>query len=243
MDKNHKFFCSFYNFNYNVYFLLLMLIIFKAELTTATTTTFLRKFTEKIPDTLSDNPIETAFMQMNKDNTMSESEAETNKYNTYPLEMGEEKYYAKGNCTVSNCHDPYGRCENQNVCACNYGYAQMPSLKASKNQLSCTVSLKSQALFFGLELLTWIGVGHIYAGRMMYGFVKMSVFLFIISIDCILKRLSFNRVFPAKSKSSIVIFSYFIYAFFLLWQTIDIIVIGSNLFRDGNGFKIMTWDK
>jgi len=152
-------------------------------------------------------------------------------------------YYKAGVCTENNCRNPYGKCDNENLCTCNVGYVQLSNISTGIDEPSCATRLKSQAIFFALEFLTWIGIGHFYAGRIAYGFVKLSVFIFIIALDVIIKRCLFPRVIPAKNKNSFVMISYGLYASFVLWQTIDIIFIGSNLFRDGNGLDIMTWEK
>ena len=152
-------------------------------------------------------------------------------------------YYKAGECTENNCRNPYGQCENENLCACNIGYVQLSNNNITKDEPSCATRLKSQAIFFALEFLTWIGIGHLYAGRIAYGLSKLSIFIFIIALDVLIKRCLFPRVIAAKNKNSFIMLSYGLYASFLLWQTIDIILIGSNLFRDGNGLEIMTWEK
>jgi hypothetical protein len=241
MECKKKFFCFKTRVNYNFYFLLLLLLISNLDINMSSRMLRQHKHQPRFKKNL-----ETAFISTdsaNTDNTFDGNASHTTHDNTYPFQMGEEKYFARGMCTEQNCEAPYGRCENKNTCACNKGYAQLPNEQASNDHLSCNISLKSQAIFFGIELVTWIGGGHLYAGRLFYGFVKMFVFILVIIIDCILKRCLFNRKMLANNKNSFVIMSYVLYALLLLWQTFDIILIGSNLFRDGNGFKLMTWDK
>jgi len=237
MDCKKKFFCFRMRVNYNFYFLLLLLLISNVEVHMSSRLLRQQKHIFRVNKNL-----ETSLFALdsgNSNNTTSVS----NFHKIDGIQIGEAKYFASGVCNELNCKSPNGRCYNKNICACHKGYAQLPDVEASQNNLSCNIRLKSQAIFFGIELVTWIGIGHIYAGRLLYGFIKLSAFIFVIMTDCILKRCIFNRKMIAKNRNFFIIFSYVLYGLLLMWQTFDIILIGSNLFRDGNGFKIMTWDE
>lgn len=241
MDCKNKFFCFKMRVNYNFYFLLLLLLVSNVEVNMSSR--LLRQQNNISP--INKN-LQTSFIALDSDNTNNTTNASIfQKIDviTHPFQIGEARYFASGVCNEQNCKSPNGRCYNKNMCACNKGYAQLRDVEASQDNLSCNIRLKSQAIFFGIELVTWIGGGHIYAGRLLYGFIKMSAFIFVILTDCLLKRCIFNRKMLAKNRNFFVIFSYVLYGLLLLWQTVDIILIGSNLFRDGNGFKIMTWDQ
>ena len=241
MDCKKKFFCFKMRVNHNFYFLLLLLLISNVEVNMSSRLLRQHNHISRINKNL-----ETSFIALdsgNSSNNTSESTFKKTDAITYPFQIGEAKYFTLGVCNQQNCKAPNGSCQNKNICACNKGYAQLPNVEASQDNLSCNIRLKSQAIFFGIELVTWIGGGHIYAGRLMYGFIKLSAFIFVIMMDCTLKRCFFDRKMLANNRNFFIIFSYVLYGLLLLWQIVDIILIGSNLFRDGNGFKIMTWDQ
>lgn len=146
----------------------------------------------------------------------------------------------KGECSPNNCKET-GKCTNSD-CVCNDGYAQDPkNPKPKSSDMRCNYKLKSQALYFIIEMFTWIGIGHIYAGRLLYGLVKLVVVLLIITIDCFLRKF-FSRDRGSKSSNILFWMVYLFYFFILFWQVFDLVMIALNKNLDGNGMTIKTFD-
>lgn len=161
---------------------------------------------------------------------------------TYDFLDGNANFYVKTStsCDENNCQNPYGTCMNNNTCACNPGYTQDYSTAIGKNNPICSYEMKKQAYFLLLEMIFWIGGGHFYAGRYLYGGLKAGYIIFIIILDCLTK-------IPLKRRTSSFqrcwyIFMYFLYFGMLAWQLFDVIMIGLNNFKDGNNMYIYTWD-
>jgi hypothetical protein len=163
------------------------------------------------------------------------------KNSTFTFTTGESNYYAYGPCSKANCDLPYGTCSNENTCICQMGYAQSPNRNVTSNEPSCDYKLKSQACFFLLEVIFWVGIGHFYTGRILYGLLKLIFISVVILLDCLFKY-KFYKKFVHKTQKKLNVILYFLYFTILLWQTLDIILIGLNRFKDGKGFNIRTWD-
>jgi hypothetical protein len=145
----------------------------------------------------------------------------------------------KGDCNSNNCKET-GQCNNSD-CVCNDGYAQDPhNSTPSSSDMRCSYKLKSQALFFLIEMFTWIGIGHFYAGRILHAIVKLAVILFTIITDCFLRNF-----FRKGSKSWIILYwiIHLLYFFILFWHVFDLVMIALNKYSDGNGMIIRTLDK
>lgn len=141
--------------------------------------------------------------------------------------------YANGPCKQTNCE----KCLSENICQCPAGYAQDPDIPVSVEVKSCQYKQRYQAIFFALELIFFFGAGHFYAGRIIYGVVKLVVFLLLIIIDISIKRLVLKQ-FSQKQNFNIAMYA--MYFAFLAWQLVDIICIGINYFKDGKGIPLRT---
>lgn len=141
-------------------------------------------------------------------------------------------FYATGKCNLSNC----ANCVSQNVCQCPYGYAHDPNKKVVDNEQSCQYKLKKQTLFFFLEMIFPIGIGHFYVRRLIHGIVKICLAVGIVALDFIIKRI----LKTYKSKQSFNIFIYILYFAYVLFVLVDLICIGINYYHDGKGFVILT---
>jgi hypothetical protein len=181
-------------------------------------------------------------------NTGEKSNSEISENEIEPMEerktalSKDDILFAYGECSETNCKSPNGQCTDQTTCRCNYGFAQIKETFAKLNETSCSYELKSQQTFFAIELFTWIGAGHFYAGRMINGIVKLTYLLFVILLDCLLKKLCFNKVIGTKGQKTALILIYTLYSTILAWQIADIILIGINQYKDGNGYPLKSWD-
>ena len=158
-------------------------------------------------------------------------EPESNSIQNYNI--SDSKYYfAYGDCSKSNCDN----CISSIVCQCPLGYAQKKNQEVTTDKKSCQYKLKKQWIFFLLELLLPFGFGHFYAKRILYGFVKLLSLIIIITCDIIAKK--FIKGF--KEVQNINIGMYSLYIAYIFWQVIDIVLIGINEFKDGNGMDFAT---
>jgi hypothetical protein len=146
-------------------------------------------------------------------------------------------HYAYGECTNINCLD----CIDKNICQCPTGFAQDPKVDVSSDVKSCQYKLNHQGWFFLLELVFWFGIGHFYAGRFLYGGIKLTSIIFVILFDISVKKCMEKS--PYRAKKNFNIFIYILYFFILCWQIFDIVMIGMNKFKDGSGFEFKTFDK
>ena len=169
---------------------------------------------------------ETTFMKKIKENPLSVTN--TNEVYTFS---------AEGPCTASNCKDPYGTCSGAFTCKCNSGWAQNPNQKVSEQSISCDYSLKSILWFFMIELFTVVGFGHFYAARYIFGIVKLSVFALLFILDFAIGGcLVYNRN-KAPNFYNYLIWTYYIFVF--IFHTVDLILIGTDNYKDGNGYPII----
>ena len=151
---------------------------------------------------------------------------------SYDTENQELIYYAKGECTTTNCD----KCESKNLCQCPNGYAQDPSIEVSANIKSCQYKRKKQYVFFLLELLLPFGPGHLYASQYLLMAIKLGFFIIILSLDFFLKR----NIRNFRTKQKFHIFILVLYFLYILAHMADIILIGINQYKDGNEIAFTT---
>lgn len=146
-------------------------------------------------------------------------------------------FTVEGPCSKENCKSPYGECSNENTCRCNYGWAHNPKIK-NNVESSCSYSLKNLKLFFIVEIFTVFGGGHLYAGRLLYGFIKLFSFLIVFILDLVFGRVFFyNR---NKTPNTLNFVIYFLYLALILFHYVDLILISINYHLDGNGMPIQS---
>lgn len=141
-------------------------------------------------------------------------------------------------CYQTNCDDIHGTCISQNICKCNKEYAEVtPGL------LACQYERKKESLAFLLEFLFFIGVGHFYSGRIVYGLVKLIYIVLVIIFDCCIRKKLFLK-FDYNSKFQVLTMTtvFVLYFTILLWQIIDLCLIGLISIKDGNGIPLQSWD-
>jgi hypothetical protein len=145
-------------------------------------------------------------------------------------------YYSKREgCNENNCHSPYGKCSSKDTCGCLPGYAPNPR----GEDVQCSYLLKEQYIFFLLEILIPIGVGHLYTGRILYGLIKAIYVIGVIIIGCFIKTPS--KAATTTSRRVFQFLTYILYLSVLFWQVFDISMIGLNRFKDGKGLYPTVW--
>jgi hypothetical protein len=153
-----------------------------------------------------------------------------------------------GKCMVGNCWNmlcagpPKGNCVNIN-CECSKGYYTYPSNSMSK----CCYEQKSQLITFLLEALIGFGVGHIYAMNYSIGIIKLVtysvLFLFLFTTFCYrffrTEKIGYENYIMLKFASILSMMMCF--CTYTVWQCIDILLIGTNFYVDGNGAPLSKW--
>jgi hypothetical protein len=152
-----------------------------------------------------------------------------------------QRFYALGFCDANNCKNPNGKCLSTSICLCNKGYAQLAATTDSKSS-SCAYEQKSQTIAFILELIFFFGVGHFYVGQILYGLIKLLYIVLVLILDCVLRRIIFNR-FPSahKSQTFLMFLFYTLYLIIIVWEVVDICLYGMNKIKDGNGVPLDQW--
>lgn len=135
------------------------------------------------------------------------------------------------NCTTDNCPFPNECHSNNKICICQPGFANYPLyVKADKY---CQYKQHSQLLSFFLELLLNLGIGHLVAGRIYMGSIKLIV--------CIVPFF-FYRLKGNTSKGCAHLFCGCCHCcIIIIWWMCDAICFGMNLHRDGNGVPMAKW--
>lgn len=148
------------------------------------------------------------------------------------LSLTNPQYSAIGACNKNTCKN--GTCKTANTCTCNYGFAHIND----KSTELCNYELKKQYIAFILELILFFGIGHIYCGRTVNFIVKLILMVLLVSSDFIGKYAI--NVGSYKTRKGMYIASYIQYAIIIIWQTVDMILFGLNVYRDGEGFRLLT---
>jgi hypothetical protein len=150
--------------------------------------------------------------------------------NEQPEEVEDKHFIVHEPCNADNCASP-NMCINGSTCKCAHGFAHT---HVDGGKL-CTYPQKRQLLAFFLELLFASGVGHLYAGRLVYGIIKMC---FILIIPAVLLFWAFY----SKEKNSIILIILSTLCFLVLtWHLVDLVMLGMNKYNDGEGVPLLQW--
>lgn len=153
-----------------------------------------------------------------------------------------------GKCIVRNCWnmlcagEPNGNCGNNN-CECSKGYYTFPSNSISK----CCYEQKSQFITFILEAFIGFGAGHIYAMNYNIGIIKLVIYsvLFVLLFSTICYRYIKNDKIEYENyiilKFASILSMMLCFCTYTVWQCIDILLIGTNYYVDGNGAPLNKW--
>ncbi len=162
-------------------------------------------------------------------------------------EDNDDYFYYKRNIVCNNytnCLSP-SYCESPTVCKCGEGFANYDYPSQPKSNVYCQYEQKKQIIAFLLEFFVSLGVGHFYAGRVLFGAFKLLILLGPI-IVIILTCFCGITLKPDESASNCisimtVIFACVFCCASLIWQMVDIILFGINSYKDGNGVPLEHW--
>jgi len=138
-------------------------------------------------------------------------------------------------CDLKTCPFNQGQCVFGS-CVCNKEYITVNN----KNNTKCNYTKTKQKIFFYLEVIGFIGIGHIYAGRVFFGILKL-IFLWFYSIFCISFVIIFNGL--SVDLKQTVIFKKYLSGLFLILPLflhgLDMYLIGFGYYKDGNNIELL----
>ena len=127
--------------------------------------------------------------------------------------------YANGPCSNEiNCFIPFGICVNETTCMCMPEYAQVYIQEYSLKDLSCSYKKKSRVVAGLLELFLPFGLGHFYAGHLIFGTVKFFYNFLVYTFCCVIYCKGPNN----DSLGDSMIFCVFLCCIIPIWNIIDI---------------------
>ena len=154
-------------------------------------------------------------------------------------------------CTQYTCQFPNFCTKNNTICKCALEFAEYELNKPSQNrrastsyqgQAFCAYRKKNQLVYFLLELLLNLGAGHFYAGNYVLGGLKVA----LIFVPCIAFFVMLCLGIAVADKLEAVFSLGFLLICLLscgisVWWLVDIILIGTRKYRDGNGVPLNPW--
>ena len=125
-------------------------------------------------------------------------------------------------CNEQNCPIDRGTCSGENFCFCFDGY-----ISTYESNTQCDYAQKDRTLYFLLEFVLGLGIGHFYAGKYIYASIKLVIY-------CSIFGLYFFKFHNKKGIDNARI-RLFIWLNICIWQFIDGLCIFRGIYMDGNG--------
>lgn len=139
-------------------------------------------------------------------------------------------------CGKFQCPADSSKCSGKysETCSCSPHYASYPF----DTNILCSYYKKIQLYAFLLELFLMFGIGHFYLGNYTHAILKaifflLGYFLFII-LRTMSKKTEENNTFTLLT----ALFGCMICVGMLIWQIIDVILLGLGKYTDGNGVEL-----
>lgn len=141
-------------------------------------------------------------------------------------------------CNVDNCNPNQGNCKGEK-CVCLEGYLTIPT---KNDHRSCNYARKKAIYALLLESFGFIGFGHIYAGRLFNGILKMIWFFVNIfyGVQFVLVFMKENAETDAAYYVKMII-SIACVSVPIIWHFIDLYRFSNNLYLDGNDIPMLNW--
>jgi len=144
----------------------------------------------------------------------------------------------QASCNPDNCPPAQGYCK-ADKCACLEGFI---TVKDMINHKFCNYKQKEVIVSLLLESIGLVGFGHLYAGRIFYGVVKILCFYLIICYGS-----QFVIHFMKEDSDTEVAFyiklgiSTACLGLPVLWHLIDLYKWATNQYLDGNDNPMLNW--
>jgi hypothetical protein len=143
-------------------------------------------------------------------------------------------------CSIDNCDEYGGICDENNTCECKENYTTLPTHKSHK---FCNYERKHKIAIAFLELLVGFGMGHFYCGRKINGSIKLMIFI-ILCCGCFC-AVAFMAKISEEHRDNhnevlLVLFKFYgtISNIFIIWQTYDFLMFLTGVYKDGNNIPL-----
>lgn len=140
----------------------------------------------------------------------------------------------------------HGSCVNS-ACVCNAGYTEVGSdSSAYVEDKRCYYEQKTQLRAFLYELFLGFGAGHFYTERYTHASLKLAAYIFGIIIICLFPITAKCLSEKLESDCLVLTVSCFYYLCSIglaFWFIYDLVMFGMNNYIDGNGVKLISWNK
>ena len=142
-------------------------------------------------------------------------------------------------CNKTNCPKSRGICTRDNVCVCLKDFTTHENFDKFGNH-QCNYFLSNQAHVFILEFLFGFGAGHYYLGNYLWGTIKLIFSVTTAIAVAILPCLHENKLENKKIDMTVSVMG----LIYVLWQALDGILIGANIYKDKYGMPMNSmWEK
>ena len=139
-------------------------------------------------------------------------------------------------CNTDNCPPLRGLC-NGNMCVCEENYQTVNNKYVHNNGIYCNYKLKSKFVAFLLEFFFPFGVGHFYSGKTYFAFIKIGLFVLMISMCCTVLCCSNVKGLNGCQFIVCLILVLCIIGILVL-QIFDLIGYALGIYNDGNGVEM-----
>jgi hypothetical protein len=171
------------------------------------------------------------FKSKQDQSTSEETESPKPKKEKIEADENEKYFIVNEPCSDDNCPPPH-TCVNGKQCKCAHGFAHFHE---EGDDRLCTYQQKKQLIAFFLEMCFASGMGHFYAGRFLYGLIKM---IFILLVPVLLGV----WIFYYKGSNALLLIVMTTLCFALItWHLVDLIILGMNKYKDGEGVPLLQW--
>lgn len=139
-------------------------------------------------------------------------------------------------CGFYKCPSYGGECsgEFKETCTCFEEYTTYPF----DTDTLCQYKKKKQLIAFLLEFFLMLGIGHYYLENYVHAILKSIVFLTAYSLFISLKFLSVKTEQNNPYRVIISLLASLLLITIIVWQCIDVILMGIGFYTDGNGVEM-----
>jgi hypothetical protein len=156
-----------------------------------------------------------------------------------------DQYQSASNivCQKNTCFPPFGTCLDDSTCQCLDGFANFFPENNQNPNFYCSYEKRSQLTAFLLEFLLSNGIGHFYAGRVLFGIFKMVVLIGPIVLGILMFCCNIGKGSDGSTCCNLIIMigMCLLGCTALAWQLADLIMFGMNKYADGNGISLKHW--
>lgn len=139
-------------------------------------------------------------------------------------------------CGNYKCPEEGGYCAGtyNQICVC---YDEYDSYPFDKFEM-CNYKRKKQIIAFVLELFLMFGIGHFYLANYKLAIIKLIFFILGYSLFIVLRKMSKKTEENNTFSLLTALFGCFICILIIIWQIIDVILLGLGRYTDGKGIEM-----